>query len=321
MADLSAVEKRHLAHLLGVGSGHVLNFSSSTFAQLVFDTVGRDLCHARYDHGSSHSTANRLRGFRAKEGNHVVGQRLTNRIERAVSEAATPANPTLVSSRRGTAPRLLQGGPVTEPDARAAPAEDRDFEVVARAVRDPIEQTRKEVGLDRLHTFVATHVRSLGERPDAPAKGLGAMVRSLTLWGGGLLRATCWLTTFRRNPRTRRVEIFVAFRPAWIAIHQEAAGRSGHPCTRAGQTALTRVRSSPKRLTSWQALPTTAEYLPVFAHCAPAVRTENPIAVSRSMTVGARSAVRNAATAGRLARLSGRKKSYISSASGRKPRP
>lgn len=164
MADLSAVDKRHLEHLLGMGSGYVLNFSNNTFAEFVFDTVGRDIYDARYDHGSSNSKANRLRGFWAKESNYVVGQLLTNLIELAVSEAATPPNPTIVSQCRATALRLIQGGPVTELDALAVPTDDRDFEVVAHAVRDTIEKNQPEVGLDRLHTFVVKYVRSLCER-------------------------------------------------------------------------------------------------------------------------------------------------------------
>jgi len=113
VADLSAVEKRHLEHLLGMGSGYVLNFSNNSFSEFVFDTVGRDIYDAQYDHGGSNSKANRLRGFWAKESNYVVGQLLTSLIELAVSETATPPNPTIVSQCRATALRLIQGGPVT----------------------------------------------------------------------------------------------------------------------------------------------------------------------------------------------------------------
>lgn len=46
-------------------------------------------------------------------------------------------------------------------DALTAISDDRDFEVVAKAVRDAIERNEPEAGLDRLHTFVIKYVRSL----------------------------------------------------------------------------------------------------------------------------------------------------------------
>jgi hypothetical protein len=126
--------------------------------------VGRDIYNTQYDHGSSNSKANRLRGFWTKESNYIVGRLLTSLIELAASEAATPPNPTLVSQCRATALRLTQGGPVVELDALAVPTDDRDFEIVARAVRDTIDKNQPEVGLDRLHTFVVKYIRSLCER-------------------------------------------------------------------------------------------------------------------------------------------------------------
>lgn len=164
MADLSAVERRHLEHLFGMASGYVLTFTNRTFADFILHTVGRDIYDTRYDHGGSHSKANRLRGFWTHESNHVVGRLLTSLIDLAVSEAMTPPNPSVVDQCRAVAQRLVQGGPVMEMDALAIPTDDRDFEVVAKAVREAIEKNQPEVGLDRLHTFVVKYVRSLCER-------------------------------------------------------------------------------------------------------------------------------------------------------------
>ena len=57
-----------------------------------------------------------------------------------------------------------------ELDALSAISDDRDFEVVAKAVRDAIERNEPEAGLDRLHTFAMKYVRSLcaGQGIDAP---------------------------------------------------------------------------------------------------------------------------------------------------------
>jgi hypothetical protein len=62
---------------------------------------------------------------------------------------------------RQIAERLKQSGPVAELDALAALSDERDFETVAKAVREAIEKNAPESGLDRLHTFVIKYVRTL----------------------------------------------------------------------------------------------------------------------------------------------------------------
>jgi hypothetical protein len=56
---------------------------------------------------------------------------------------------------------LKQESPVAELDALAAISEERDFETVAKAVRNAIENDEPEGGLDRLHTFVVKYIRTL----------------------------------------------------------------------------------------------------------------------------------------------------------------
>jgi hypothetical protein len=53
---------------------------------------------------------------------------------------------------------------VAELDALTALSDERDFEIVAKAIRETIEKNEPEAGLDRLHTFVIKYVRSLCER-------------------------------------------------------------------------------------------------------------------------------------------------------------
>ena len=62
-----------------------------------------------------------------------------------------------------TVARLQQDNPVQDLDALVALGNERDFEVVAKAVRDAIDRDELEAGLDRLHTFVIKYVRSLCE--------------------------------------------------------------------------------------------------------------------------------------------------------------
>ena len=163
MAELSFLEKRQLERVLRMDSGYVLNFSNRTFQRFVADSVGRDIYEDRYMRATG-SKANLLRGFWDEEGNRTVGQLLSDLLDHAESERGVAADDKdLIASRR-TAARLIQGGPVSEIEALAPASDERDFEAVAKAVRETIDKNEPEVGLDRLHTFVIKYVRSLCER-------------------------------------------------------------------------------------------------------------------------------------------------------------
>ena len=176
MSDLTNVEKRKFERLLEMGGGYVLNFSNRTFEEFVTDTIGRNIYDARYDHGSG-SKANRLRGFWQAEPNYVVGKLLStlidhqkeveneNQISGNFYAKKKPEELQLTTSLREDCrrivTRLLQDQPVPELEALAAISDEKDFETVARAVRDAIGKNEPETGLDRLHTFVIKYVRTL----------------------------------------------------------------------------------------------------------------------------------------------------------------
>ena len=160
MADLTNTDKRQFERLLGMSTGYVLDFSNTTFAEFVMDATGRDPYDPRYDHGSS--KANRLRGFWAVEPNRLVGRLMADMLD--YSRTTVTANdPALRAQCERTVARLTQGSPVQELDALVALGNERDFEVVAKAVRDAIDRDEPETGIDRLHTFVIKYVRSLRE--------------------------------------------------------------------------------------------------------------------------------------------------------------
>jgi hypothetical protein len=161
MSDLSGAEKRKLEIFLGMGSGYVLNFSNRTFSEFVFDSTGRDPYDAKYDQGSS--KANRLRGFWSAESNHVVAKLIGDLADYACEYDSTPETRASADAVRKIAARLLQGAAVPEIDAITALGAEKDFEAVAKDVREAIERHRPEAGLDRLHTFVVKYVRLLCE--------------------------------------------------------------------------------------------------------------------------------------------------------------
>jgi hypothetical protein len=163
MSDLTSTERHKLEQLLGMGSGYVLNFSNRTFDEFFFEIMGRSIYDPQYEYGSG-SKANRLRGFWKVESNPLVGKVMGDMLDHALGlEWLKADDPRLEDCRRIVA-RIRSDGPVVEIDSLTAPSDERDFEAVAKAVRDAIEKNAPEAGLDRLHTFVIKYVRSLCER-------------------------------------------------------------------------------------------------------------------------------------------------------------
>jgi hypothetical protein len=145
-----------------MGSGYVLDFSNRTFAEFIEESTRRDIYNSRYEYGSG-SKANRLRGFWAAEGNHLIGKLIGDLIDHGQHHDAFKNDGTLVDDCRRIVTRLLQTSPVPELDALSAAVEERDFETVAKQVREVIDKNQPEAGLDRLHTFIVKFVRKLCE--------------------------------------------------------------------------------------------------------------------------------------------------------------
>lgn len=59
--------------------------------------------------------------------------------------------------------RLIAESPVPNLDALNPNTAERDFEVLARTVRESIEKNEPESGLDRLHTFLVRYLRVVCE--------------------------------------------------------------------------------------------------------------------------------------------------------------
>lgn len=162
MADLTSSEKRKLERLFGMGSGYVLDFSNRTFAEFIEEATGRNIYDTRYDHGSG-SKANRLRAFWTIEGNHHVGTVIEALVQYGHEIDAFRNDGMLPDDCLRIAARLKQESPVTEADSLSASVNERDFEAVAKQVREAIDKNHLEAALDRLHTFVIKFVRVLCE--------------------------------------------------------------------------------------------------------------------------------------------------------------
>ena len=161
MANLTFFEKNKLEKLFGMGGGYVLDFSNRTFQEFVADIAGRDIFDQKYEYASG-SKANRLRAFWSKEPNHVVGKLLSGLLDYCKGGSAD--TPSLHEDCRRIAQRLLQDAPVQDVEAISAISAEKDFEVLAKSVKDAIDRNEPESGLDRLHTFVVKYVRLLCEK-------------------------------------------------------------------------------------------------------------------------------------------------------------
>ena len=144
MSNLSSGETRKLERLFGMSSGYVFDFSNRTFAEFVEDTCRRDIYDPRYDYGSG-SKANRLRGFWAVETNHLVGKLIGALIDYGQEINAFKNDRAPPDECRKIVVRLSQDSPVTELDALSASGDERDFDAVARQVREAIQKNEPEM--------------------------------------------------------------------------------------------------------------------------------------------------------------------------------
>lgn len=156
MADFSSIERRKLERLLRMGGGYVLDFSDRTFSEFFEEHTRRDIDAAIYRERGT-SKANRLRGFWAVNGNHLVGKVIHALILYGQAEDRLGSEPGLTELTKDCwmlAERMVRDTPIAELDALTATVDERDFETVAQHVREAIEKNEPEAALDRLHAFV-----------------------------------------------------------------------------------------------------------------------------------------------------------------------
>lgn len=167
MSNLTIVEKRKLEEALGMSSGYVLNFSNNSFAEFVSGSVGLDIYDSKYDYKGS-SKANRMRAFWEEESSYTVGQLLGDIFEcwdelTAQYGQTEPPSPPPEECLR-IVRRLKESAHVPDLEVIRPNTVDRDFEALAKSVRESIDRNEPEMGLDRLHTFLTRYLRVLCEK-------------------------------------------------------------------------------------------------------------------------------------------------------------
>ncbi|MDO8268453.1 MAG: abortive infection family protein [Moraxellaceae bacterium] len=160
MSDLTNTEKRELEKLFGMSSGYVLGFTNREFDEFVIDSTGLSILEEKYNEGSG-SKANRLRTFWLKEKNHIVAKLMTDLMQCISLEEKDETFTALYNKCVKIISRIYSDGLIVDMQSLIPNSPEREFSVLARAVRESIERNEPESGLDRLHTFTVKYFRTL----------------------------------------------------------------------------------------------------------------------------------------------------------------
>jgi Abortive infection C-terminus len=163
VSTLTGLEKLKLSSALDMGGGFVLGFSNQTFAEFFLDFFGLDIYAAKYDY-SSGSKANRMRAFWNQESDYLVGQVLGAIFDNWQEFKGYGASDEPPKDCVQIARRLRESAPPPDLMALVPTGDDKSFDTLARSVRESIERSEPEAGLDRLHTFVVKYFRLLCEK-------------------------------------------------------------------------------------------------------------------------------------------------------------
>jgi ribosomal protein S8 len=122
------------------------------------------------------SKANRLRTIWQEENNYSVGKLTLEMLGywkdkkiMSYDEISQPEQ-NLYEECEKIANRLLQDKIIEEIEVIREIEDDRDFNLLAKSIRESIEKNEPEVALDRLHTYVIKFIRQLCENHDIEIK-------------------------------------------------------------------------------------------------------------------------------------------------------
>lgn len=168
MAQFNYIEKSKFETLFGMKSGYVMDFSDRTFQEFIFDSIKVDIYDERYNHASG-SKANRLRGFWNIETKFQIGKLLEKLLEYwlhkvQIKEFDYDRSDELLYEECSKIVQILKmESPVENIDSISPNSDEKDFSILAEAIRESIEKNEPEQALDRLHTFTIKYVRQLCE--------------------------------------------------------------------------------------------------------------------------------------------------------------
>lgn len=169
MSNLSSLEKLKLEKFFEMSGGYVFDFSNRTFQEFIKDNCGIDIYNQKYEYESG-SKANRLREFWNKEPNHNVGKLICDLLDywkaqkQIRAQDITAVEQNLCNECYKIADRLKKESTVESIEAIQPYAGDKDFSLLAKSIRESIDNNEPEAALDRLHTYAVKYIRLLCDK-------------------------------------------------------------------------------------------------------------------------------------------------------------
>ena len=166
MSDLSKIEKLKLEKAFDMSSGYVLDFSNRTFEEFILESVRIDIYTEKYNYYSG-SKANRLRAFWDKEPNYIVGKLIKDLVEYSQTQnllnekEKTAIEKELLIECMRISDRMLSENPIENAESFNTETDDKDFNLLAKSIKESLLKNEPEVTIDRLHTFSIKYIRQL----------------------------------------------------------------------------------------------------------------------------------------------------------------
>ncbi len=173
MSSLTYKEQVKLENLFEMGNGLVLRFSDKSLRDFIISEIGIDIQDEKYNYKSG-SKANRIRGFWKVESDINVARLCDNLLDfwydqvNGGQRMLKEGEEYLYEEGKKIVERLKSGTPVENIDAITANNDEQDFNVLAKKIREDIEQNHPEAALDRLHTFGTRYFRELCDKHGYP---------------------------------------------------------------------------------------------------------------------------------------------------------
>jgi hypothetical protein len=163
MATLSFREKKAVEEFLDMKTGYVSDFSDRTFHDFIGSIVNKDINDPIYSQSGT-SKANRFRSFIKIEDDYTVGSVFRELYDHRIDELRRrelEVDKSVAELFSKTAERLVSGGVVEHIDAIQAINDDKDFNQLAKLIKESIQKNEPEAALDRLHVFLIKFLKEL----------------------------------------------------------------------------------------------------------------------------------------------------------------
>ncbi|MCL5031427.1 MAG: abortive infection family protein [Bacteroidetes bacterium] len=164
MSSFKGAEKLKFERLFGMSSGYVLDFSNRTFGDIILEITGINV-YDEVNYGGS--KANRLRTFWNHESDYNVSKLNSTLLEhwKTINENnINESDMKLYEDCLIIIEKFGQSSIEEHLEAIQPNFDEKDFSLLAKSIRDTIQQNEPEVALDRLHTFVVKYIRSLCDK-------------------------------------------------------------------------------------------------------------------------------------------------------------